>query len=119
MKIKALALALLLAASPVFAAGVDGNWAGNVDTPNGPVEVKFSFKSDGAKLTGNTTGPDGSVINIKDGKVDGNNITFVVELDMGGQALVLNYTGMLAGEELKLSADVMGTPIAFAVKKAP
>ena len=56
MKFKALAITLLLAAAPAFAAGVDGNWAGSIDSPNGAIEIKFSFKADGEKLTGNTTG---------------------------------------------------------------
>jgi opacity protein-like surface antigen len=117
MKLKALALGLLLAASPAFAADVDGNWAGSLDTPNGAVEIKFSFKADGAKLTGNTTGPDGSTLPLRDGKVDGSNIAFAIDVEMGGNAMTFNYTGVVSGTELKLRAEVMGQPIEFTVKK--
>jgi hypothetical protein len=118
MKFKALAIGLLLAASPLFAAEVDGNWAGALDTPNGPIEIKFTFKADGAKLTGSTVTPDGMSLNIKDGKVEGNTITFSIDIDMGGQGVTFAYTGKLEGGELKLHTEFMGMPLDFAVKKA-
>jgi len=118
MKFKALAIGMLLAAFPLFAAEVDGNWAGSLDTPNGPVEIKFTFKSDGAKLTGSSVSPDGMTMAIKDGKVDGNNISFAVDVDMGGQAMTFPYTGKLEGGELKLHTEFMGMPFDFTVKKA-
>src|SRR4030095_13804102 len=99
MKFKALAISALLAAAPVFAAGVDGNWAGSIDSPNGPIEIKFTFKTDGDKVTGNTTSPDVSVVPIKAGKIAGNNLAFTVDIDMGGQAMSFQYTGVLAGDD--------------------
>ncbi len=72
MKFKALLLGLLLVSSvPAFADPVDGDWTGSLDTPNGPVMIAYTFKADGATLTGSTTGPDGMKIPIKDGKIDG------------------------------------------------
>jgi hypothetical protein len=119
MNMRALALGLLLAASPAFAAEVDGKWTGSVDTPNGPLPVTFDFKADGNKLSGGLLGPDGTPIPIKDGKVDGHNISFTLEITMGGaDPLSFNYTGMLAGKELKLHTDYMGTPVDYTVKKA-
>ena len=56
MNIKALALGLLLAASaPAFAADVDGKWTGSIDTPNGAVEVNYTFKAEESTLTGAAT----------------------------------------------------------------
>jgi hypothetical protein len=118
MKFKALAISLLLAASPLFAAEVDGNWAGALDTPNGPIEIKFTFKADGAKLTGSNVTPDGMTVAIKNGKVDGNNLSFIIDLDMGGQAMSFPYTGKLEGGELKLHTEFMGMPFDFSLKKA-
>ena len=82
----------MLLAAPAFAADVDGKWAGSVETPMGTVPVGFTFKADGATLTGTSLGPDGGEIAIKDGKVDGNKISFIVELDFGGMPLVLSYS---------------------------
>jgi len=113
----ALVVGIMLLAVPAFAADVDGKWAGSVDTPMGTVPVGFTFKSDGATLTGTTLGPDGGEIAIKDGKVDGNKISFIVELDFGGMSLVLNYSGVVSPAEIKFTLDVMGMPFEFAVNK--
>ena len=72
----AVVFGLLLSAAPALAADVDGKWAGTLATPGGDFPVTFEFKSDGAKLSGTTTGPDGAVLNIKDGKIDGDKIAF-------------------------------------------
>jgi hypothetical protein len=119
MKIRMLALGFLLAASPAFAADVDGTWKGSLDSPNGAVEITYVLKADGAKLTGTTSGPDGSVLPIKDGKVDGNKIAFAVDVDFGGQVTTIAYTGVVAPAELKLTLDFMGMPLEITAKKAP
>lgn len=117
-KLKGLLLGLLLVSAPAFAAGVDGDWSGSLDTPNGPVEVSYSFKADGATLTGSTTGPDGAKLPIKDGKVAGDNISFTVDVDMGGNAMTFKYTGVVAADSIALTTDFQGQAIKFTVKKA-
>lgn len=112
------ALVLMLVAVPARAADVDGKWTGSLDTPMGAVQVGFSFKADGATLTGTTTGPDGSEIAIKNGKVDGDKISFLVSIDFGGMSLDLNYTGVVKMDSADLTLDVMGMPFNFTVKKA-
>jgi hypothetical protein len=109
---------LLLVAAPAFAAGVDGDWTGSLDTPNGPVQLGFSFKADGAKLTGTTTGMDGSKVPIKDGKIDGANISFAVDFDMGGNTTTFKYTGVVSADSIALASDFQGQAFNFTVKKA-
>ena len=111
------ALAVLLWAAPALAADVDGKWTGAVSTPGGDIEVAFEFKSDGTMLTGTTTSPDGATVMIKDGKIDGEKITFLVSLDFGGMALDINYSGMVSPAEIKMTAEVAGMPFEFTVKK--
>jgi hypothetical protein len=108
----------LLLAAPAIAADVDGKWTGSIDTPNGAVEVAFTFKADGAALSGTTTGPDGMEVPIKKGKVDGDKISFDVDLDFGGMAFTLSYTGVVSPDQIKIAADFMGMPFEFVVKKA-
>jgi hypothetical protein len=118
MKMRALVCGLLLAvALPAFAADVDGKWKGSLDTPQGPIEVNFTFKADGAKLIGSTTGPDGKELALKNGKVDGDKISFTLEVDMQGNLLTFEYTGLVAAGQIKLHTDFMGQPIDYAVKK--
>ena len=118
MNIRTLALALLLAATPAFAAEVDGKWTGSIDTPNGPVQVNYTFKAEGDTLTGSSTGPDGTSIPIKDGKIAGKKMSFSLTLDFGAGPTTFNYTGELAGPELKLHTSFMDMPIDFTLKKA-
>jgi hypothetical protein len=69
-------------------------------------------------LAGSTTGPDGAELPIKNGKVDGDKIAFTVEVDFGGMALTLGYTGVVSADQIKLTLDIMGMPFDFVVKKA-
>ena len=121
MKTRALLLAFLAVvflSSPAFAAPVDGKWAGMIDTPMGTLPVGFNFKADGAMLGGSTTGPDGAELAIKNGKVDGDKITFSVDIDFGGMPFTLAYVGVVSAEQIKLTLDIMGMPFEFVVKKA-
>jgi hypothetical protein len=117
VKLKALLLGALLFAAPAFAADVDGNWSGSLDTPNGPVQISYSFKAAGTTLTGTTSGPDGSKVAIKDGKIDGDKISFAVDFDMGGTATTFKYTGVVSADGIALSSDFQGQAFNFTVKK--
>jgi hypothetical protein len=118
MKFFAAAAALLLLAFSAFAADVDGKWTGSVSTPNGDIPVSFNFKADGAMLNGSMAGPDGGDIAIKDGMIDGANISFWLSLDFGGNAMKLTYKGVVASDQIKISGDAAGMPFEFVVKKA-
>jgi hypothetical protein len=113
----ALVLALTLVAAPAFAADVDGKWAGTISTPGGDFPVAFELKADGTTLTGTTQSPDGMAINIKDGKIDGDKVTFGVSLDFGGMAIDIAYSGVVTPTEMKMKADVAGMALEFSVKK--
>jgi hypothetical protein len=117
MNIRTLACILLLAALPAFAADVDGKWSGSIDTPNGPVQVSFLFKTDGQSVTGSSTGPDGTPVMLKNVKVQGDKISFSLDVHFGPDPTTFNYTGVLAGNEMKLHTDFMGQPIDYTVKK--
>ncbi|MBM3736604.1 MAG: hypothetical protein FJW39_12540 [Acidobacteria bacterium] len=42
------------------------------------------------------------------GKVDGDNVSFKIKREFNGNAFVMNYAGMVAGDELKLKMTVEG-----------
>jgi hypothetical protein len=119
MNIKALTLGLLIAASPAFAADIDGKWTGTVDTPNGAVEVSYMFKAEGEVLTGTTLSPDGSTsIPIANGKISGNKISFSLSLDFGGGPTTFEYAGEASGSDLLLKTSFMNMPIEMKLKKS-
>jgi hypothetical protein len=119
MKFVLILMTLMLVALPVYAADIDGKWTGSISTPGGDFPVGLTFKADGAKLTGTSTGPDGTEIEIKDGKIEGANISFTVTIDFGGMPFTIAYKGVLANDQIKLTADVLGMPMEFSVKKEP
>lgn len=117
MKLRSILVAFLLVAGSCLAADVDGKWSGTLSMQGSDFPVNFTFKADGAGLTGSTTGPDGTEIKIADGKVDGNSISFTVSFDFGGQPLTIHYKGVLSGQEIKLTMDIEGMPAEVTVKK--
>jgi hypothetical protein len=116
MKLRTLALALVLCTISVFAADVDGKWSGSISTPGGDFPVSYTFKADGATLTGTMMNMD-MPTPVTAGKIDGANITFTVTIDFGGMPLVFNYKGVVSAGEIKLSTDFMGMPFEYTVKK--
>jgi hypothetical protein len=119
MKMIKYVLALVLFASmPVMAADIDGNWKGGIDSPNGQVEMKFTFKMEKDKLTGSMTGPDGNALPIANGKLAGNQVSFSVSLDFGGNPTVITYTGELVKDKLNLQMSFLDMPIAIVLSKS-
>ncbi len=116
MRLHTLLVGFLLLAVSAFAADVDGKWTGSVSTPNGDFPQIFTFKADGAKLTGSMTFMEGMDVPIADGKIDGDNISFSVTLDFGAP-FKMTYTGVVSGNELKVKGDAGGMPFEFVLKK--
>jgi hypothetical protein len=101
-------LIALLCAGAALAADVTGKWTGQMAGPDGNgFEIGFTLKQDGAKLTGTVQGPQGDPIEILDGKVDGDKLSFVVKVDYNG-GMTITHTGTISGDEIKLSSKVEG-----------
>ena len=81
MKVKILLLGavMLLAVVAVLAADVTGKWVAQMPSRQGGTsDTTFEFKVDGATLTGTMASAQGEPAAISEGKVDGDNISFVV-----------------------------------------
>jgi hypothetical protein len=117
-KVLASVLMLLVIGVTAYAADVDGTWEGVVQGPMGDIPVSFTFKADGVKLTGTQIGLDGMPVQIMDGKIDGNNISFTVTFDFGGMPFMLSYKGVVSKEDIKMAGDAFGMPFEFVVKKS-
>jgi hypothetical protein len=116
----AVAVAVAILAAVVQAADVTGKWTGQVPTRDGGTrEATFNFKQDGEKLTGTMTGPQGD-IELKDGAVKGDDVSFNVALSFGGNDVKLIYKGKVAGEEIKFTRQREGADQTqeFTVKRA-
>jgi hypothetical protein len=116
----AVAVAVAILAVVVQAADVTGKWTGQVPTRDGGTrEATFNFKQDGEKLTGTMTGPQGD-IELKDGAVKGDDVSFNVALSFGGNDVKLIYKGKVAGDEIKFTRTREGADQKqeFTVKRA-
>jgi hypothetical protein len=93
---------------PLWAADVTGTWTGQWATPDGNgFSLTFHFKQDGSKLTGTVQGPQGDPIEITEGKVEGDKISFVVMVN-GNGGMKITHDGAVAGDEIKLNSKVEG-----------
>jgi hypothetical protein len=116
----AVAIAVAILAVVVQAADVTGKWTGQVPTRDGGTrEATFNFKQAGEKLTGTMTGPQGD-IELKDGVVKGDDVSFNVALSFGGNDVKLIYKGKVAGDEIKFTRTREGADQTqeFTVKRA-
>ncbi len=65
---------------------------------NGPQTISFDFHVDGSTLTGKITTPRGDM-DITNGKVDGDNISFDQVMNMNGNSFTLSYKGTADGAD--------------------
>jgi hypothetical protein len=93
-------LAMAFCTVSAFAADVTGAWSGDMVGPNGDsFHISFTFKQDGAKLTGTVAGPQGDPIEIADGKVDGDKLSFTVSFN----GMTITHEGVISGDTIKLT----------------
>ncbi len=90
---------MTLSAATALAADVTGTWTASAQTPNGDFQLTFTFKQDGANLTGTVLGPGGDPIAISNGKVDGDKFTF----DVSFNGMTIHHDCTVSGDEIKMS----------------
>ncbi|MGB7265193.1 MAG: hypothetical protein WBC92_06745 [Terracidiphilus sp.] len=94
------ALAMTLTAATALAADVTGAWSAEMKTPDGnSFPLTFTFKQDADKLTGSVQGPQGDPIEISNGKVDGDNLTF----DVSFNGMTIHHICTVNGDEIKMT----------------
>ncbi|HWU26209.1 MAG TPA: hypothetical protein VN154_07375 [Rhizomicrobium sp.] len=89
---------------------IDGSWKVAVKTPMGNQNGVLDLQSAGGAVTGKiTVGPLGSST-IEDGKVSGDNVTFISKITVP-MAMTLEYNLTVTGNEIKgdIKAGAFGT----------
>ncbi len=107
------AVAMLALLATAWAANVDGKWV--AQTPGrdgGTSETTFVFKADGTALTGTVTTPRGEDP-ITEGKVNGDEISFVVVRKFGENEMKINWKGKVAGDEITFTREFQMPPGGF------
>jgi hypothetical protein len=104
-----------LVAIVASAADVSGKWQSEMTTPDGEKRTStYTFKVDGSTLTGTVAGARGET-EIKEGKISGDDISFVLIRSFNGNEFKTQYTGKVAGAEIKFKVEVVGMDRTFEV----
>lgn len=110
-----LALVMTIGVAAAAAAGdVTGKWVGNVETPNGPLELTYELKVEGETVSGTVSSPMGS-LPIDKGKLAGDVLTYTVSLE----GAVITHEAKLnaVGDEIAIKATGDWGTSEYVVKK--
>ena len=111
MKKSTLLLALILLPVSIFAADITGIWKSEFDSQIGLQKYTFTFKQDGPALTGKANSEAGErkrEADLKEGKVDGDTVSFVEMMTFQESEIRIAYTGKLSadGSQIKFTREV-------------
>ena len=109
MKTRITLLTLAVASLSAFAADVTGTWKAEFDTQRGLQKYTFTLKQDGTNVTGKASVEgDGEKreAEFKEGKVEGDTVTFVEPLKIQDNEINITYTGKISGNEIKFTRKV-------------
>ncbi len=103
-------IGLFMMSAITLAEDVTGRWTGMIMDQ---FEVVYDFTQDGEKLAGTTVGPDGTTVNITNGMIKGEDISYTINV-MGGDMPV---KGKVVGDTMLLTFSMDGNEIPFELKK--
>lgn len=93
---------------------IDGKWLGKLSSPQGDMDLTFTFKVDGGKLTGKSSTPMGEV-DLSNGVVNGNDFTFDVDF----QGMVISHKcKYIEDDSIELKVDMMDQEMAMKLTRA-
>jgi hypothetical protein len=95
-----------LAPALLIGADITGMWKASFDTQIGVQNYTYTFKQDGTKLTGNAKSDNGDV-QITEGVVNGDEVSFVENLNFQGMDLRIVYKGKVSGDEIRFTRNIL------------
>jgi opacity protein-like surface antigen len=102
------AVILTAMAAAAFAADVTGTWTASFDTQVGVQKYTYTFKVAGNKLTGKAKSELAMTESeITEGTVNGDDVSFVENLDYQGMPLKIVYKGKISGDEIKFTRTIL------------
>jgi len=109
MKTHLILMALAVASLSAVAADVTGRWKADFNTQRGLQKYTFTLKQDGTSVTGKANVErDGEKreAELKEGKVEGDTLTFVEPLKIQDNDIRIVYTGKISANEIKFTRKV-------------
>ncbi len=98
-----------LVTSAMQAADIAGQWRAEFDTQIGLQKYAFNLQASNSVLTGKATSEVQGVkreTELKEGKIEGDTISFVEYLDFDGVELRIKYTGRVSTNEIQFRREV-------------
>src|SRR3954469_21878380 len=102
-------MTVALLSLPALAADITGTWKAEFNTQRGLQKYTFTLKQDGSSVTGKANVErDGEKreAELKEGKVEGNTVTFVEPLKIQDNDIRITYTGKISDNEIKFTRKV-------------
>jgi hypothetical protein len=110
---------LLVAIGCTKKADIAGNWSGSLDGTEGERHATSNIQAvledsrhgvDGTVTWHNSTGPwglmEGETLEVRSGKISGENVAFMAEKSLPGGTVSANFKGVVSGTEFKGTVDV-------------
>lgn len=115
-RFRGIVLSLLVLSAPAWAVDASGTWKGEVKLPSGQsVPFVAHLQQRESSVTGKLEGINGAPdVEIMDGTITGDTITFWGIRKINGGEVKFNYAGRLAGDILDIKitrADGSGAPL--------
>jgi hypothetical protein len=101
----------LFTVSAGLAQDINGKWKGQMQSPNGPMDLVFNFKATGDSLSGTVVSPMGE-LPINNGIIKGNTFSFQVnagemtinhQCTVMGDSISMKVPGMQEGEAMEMT----------------
>jgi hypothetical protein len=112
---------LLVLAALLYSADATGKWEGKLDAPDGTHDLTFDLKASGDTLTGAISGVMVEPSEIKEGKVEGDTVSFWAMAEYQGQPIKLVFKGQVLESEIHftMGLDDGSWSSDLVVKKVP
>ncbi len=84
---------------------VDGNWSVTINTPMGAQKATLTLKTEGGELGGALDSSQGRA-EIKEGKADGNSVSWKADINGPAGQISLTFTGTVDGDAISGDVDL-------------
>lgn len=98
------------AAGALHAAELTGQWKAAFDTQVGRQSYVYDLVAEGDKVTGKATGDingeNQRTVDLRDGRLSGDTVTFTESFEFQGNAITMAYSGRIVGDEIRFTRKV-------------
>ena len=120
MKTPSFLVGIALTAITALAAivgNIDGKWAGYLQAGNRNIPLSCVFKANGTTLAGTFATPAGEDVEISDGRIDGDRLSFNLVVERNGKPVTIHYTGKMSWPHLRLTESFEGRTVDMELHK--